>query len=491
MNTILNIAGQPDAQKLCNRCLGRLFGKLGHNLDNPTRGKATRLLLHLDETISSKIIDSKSNSEELKNESEKYTRANQMLESFNFNDPEMQMICNVLGIQRNIQNTLKNEDKKQTKNQKETENIIRSLINPKLIEKLTNDNSSCNLCNDIFNELPKFTELVCDATKDYEFNDFLIGCKIDIDQVRAEEELWSNLGTKSPELLKSEFNRELGKLVQARLMKDVNFETPDITIIVDTRYDITRLQIASLFIYGRYRKFSRDIPQTKWPCKSCWGRGCKKCNGTGKVYQTSVEELIAEKVMEITKGKNHLFHGMGREDIEVRMLGNGRPFILEITEPKVRNIDLKEIEKDINVFTKDKVEIFNLRFSTHREVREIKAAKPSKTYEVKINFEKKINIQKLKDIVSTFTGQIIKQRTPIRVSHRRADLVRERKVLGMRISEVSKDGIHAIFEITGESGLYIKELVTGDSERTLPSISSELGLQCTVQGLDVVRINDE
>ena len=170
--------------------------------------------------------------------------------------------------------------------------------------------------------MPKFTELVCDAIKEYDFNDFLIGCKLDYDQTNQEEELWSSLGLMHPEQMKSEFNRELGKLVGPKLDKLVNFDTPDITILVDTRYDNISLQIASLFIYGRYQKLVRDIPQTRWPCKRCWGKGCKHCNGTGKIYPTSVEELIAYKAMEVTGGKKHLFHGMGREDINVRMLGS-------------------------------------------------------------------------------------------------------------------------------------------------------------------------
>ena len=63
------------------------------------------------------------------------------------------------------------------------------------------------------------------------------------------------------------------------------------------------------------------------------------------MYQTSVEEIVAEKVMETSEGQEHSFHGMGREDIDARMLGNGRPFVLEIKNPVKRFIDLKEMEE--------------------------------------------------------------------------------------------------------------------------------------------------
>jgi tRNA pseudouridine synthase 10 len=390
----------------------------------------------------------------------------------------------------NSNNGKKNETSENENDSNSLQNEMNSIINLNKLDELINDQASCDLCDGLFDELPKFNELIENLLKDYEFNTFLIGCKLDSDQTSHEEELWSKTGAKNPELLKGEFNRELGKIVEAHLNKEVDFDTPDITILVDTRYDDISLKIGSLFIYGRYKKFKRDIPQTKWPCKRCWGKGCENCNGTGKIYDTSVEEQIAAKVMTKTKGKKHLFHGMGREDISVRMLGNGRPFILEITEPIYRNLDLELLEKEINEYAKSKVEVSDLSFSNNREVRALKAAKHSKTYLVTINFEKKIEIGKLKSIVSTFRGQTIKQRTPERVSHRRADLVRERKVIDMAVKTISKDGKTAEFEITGESGLYIKELVHGDSKRTSPSIAEYAGCDCSVDALDVVRIND-
>ena len=50
--------------------------------------------------------------------------------------------------------------------------------------------------------------------------------------------------------------------------------------------------------------------------------------------------------------KDYKFHTGGREDIDVRMLGNGRPFVLEILDPKksysVSEDKLKEMEAIIN-----------------------------------------------------------------------------------------------------------------------------------------------
>ena len=483
MNEIIKIVQSDEASVLCPRCLGRLFGKLGHYLDNPTRGKALKIVLHLYEQMRAKQMEEGTN----------YELLSELLDMFSFEEQHMSALTEVLEISYPITS----EDNKSSTTKKKSELTIsliaqiRALAENQVIEEIRSGKNSCGLCEDTFIELPKFAELVQKTLQDYEFHDFLIGSKIEDSIVAAEEKLWSKLGTTHPEPIKTEFNRELGKLVGPMINKRVNFETPDITVLIDTRYDNITLQIASLFIYGRYRKLIRDIPQTKWPCKRCWGKGCDNCNGTGKMYQTSVEELVAEKVMELTSGKAHAFHGMGREDIGVRMLGTGRPFILEVTEPVTRDLDLEDLEKTINLSNKGKVEVSGLRFSNHREVREIKAAKPSKTYNVKVNFENRVNKGKLKDIVNTFCGATVKQRTPVRVSHRRADLVREREVLELVLKELSNNGTTAELEITGESGIYIKELIHGDSGRTIPSLAGELDMECTVMELDVLRINDD
>ncbi len=213
---------------------------------------------------------------------------------------------------------------------------IRNLLR----NKQQTSTSDCWLCEGLLDEIPHFTKLISDILKDYEFDTFLIGSKIDEDIQEREQRLWKQLELQDAEPIKMEINREIGKILEPQLGKTVDIPNPEIIAVIDTVYDVVSLQISSLFIYGRYKKLQRGIPQTKWPCQICQGKGCKKCNYTGKLYETTVEELIAEKALEYTKGTDESFHGSGREDIDALMLGTGRPFILEIKNPKIRNIDL-------------------------------------------------------------------------------------------------------------------------------------------------------
>jgi len=86
-------------------------------------------------------------------------------------------------------------------------------------------------------------------------------------------------------------------------------------------------------------------------------------------------------------------------------------------------------------------------------------------------------------------GATIEQETPQRVSHRRAELVRTREVYD--IDGEQTDDTHAIVEIEGEGGLYIKELVSSDDGRTVPSLAGLLGVEATVTALDVVAVEGE
>jgi tRNA pseudouridine synthase 10 len=345
---------------------------------------------------------------------------------------------------------------------------------------------NCKLCDNIFQELEKFAQLVIDKLEDYEFKTFLIGSRVDKEITDKEEALWSELKLTYPEPIKTEINREVGKLIASRLHKKVDFSSPELTAIIDTRYDSIELNPAPLFIYGRYRKFSRSIPQTKWPCKRCWGRGCKYCKFTGKIYSISVEEIIASKFMEYTQGSEHLFHGLGREDVDVRVLGTGRPFVLEIRVPKKRLINLKALQKEINQFGKSVIEVFDLRFTNSKEVVRIKSARTAKTYRVKVEFSFPVEEQKIKELENRFTNTVIAQRTPLRVVHRRADKVRERKVFKFEVKEAASR--EASFIVKTAPGLYIKELITGDNGRTMPSVSETLGIAAEVKELDVLAV---
>ena len=344
----------------------------------------------------------------------------------------------------------------------------------------------CWLCQGLMNDLPKLADLVAAKLAPWEYATFLVGSKVDADVTEREETLWVELGLTQAEPIKNEINREVGKLVAAKTAKAADLHRPDAAAILDTQYDVVEVEVAPLFFYGRYRKLSRDIPQTRWPCRRCRGKGCDHCGGKGKMYETSVEEIVAGEAMKQTGGSGHALHGMGREDVDALMLGNGRPFVVEVSRPVHRTLDLAVVEAAVN--RTGLVEVEGLRASDHDEVVALKEDRADKTYRARVRFAAPVEAAKLKDGIAALAGARIAQRTPTRVSHRRSDQVRYRVVKGIGL--LRADGREAEVEVTAEAGTYVKEVLHGDAGRTQPSLAAILGVPCEVVALDVVRIHD-
>ena len=96
------------------------------------------------------------------------------------------------------------------------------------------------------------------------------------------------------------------------------------------------------------------------------------------------------------------------------------------------------------------------------------------------------------EIIDKLEGVNLAQRTPERVAHRRADLVRRRRVIETNNPSVETldDGNIAVeFTLRCESGTYVKETVHGDDGRTQPSMASLIKAKCTVEWLDVGDIH--
>ena len=96
------------------------------------------------------------------------------------------------------------------------------------------------------------------------------------------------------EAFKSHFNRDVGKLISTKLQKPAEFSNPEVTLVYNLAFDSVRIEtmIKSLFIYGRYNKLIRGIPQTHWDCRKCTGKGCEECRFTGFLGRTGLLEYL-------------------------------------------------------------------------------------------------------------------------------------------------------------------------------------------------------
>lgn len=424
---------------LCESCLGRQFALLGRGISNFVRGQSLKIYLTL---LGAELIE------------------------IGVKDAGVEILKQI-AIQGNFQpavNTL--------------ENIGISIDSSK----------ECYVCEGFMNKLGIFKDLIIDRLQEWEYETFLIGSKIPETVIDREDGLRAALNLKYGESIKAELNREIGKRIVVT-EKEVDFDTPDVLVVINPITLEIEVNVNPLLIFGRYRKLKRGISQTKWICWSCEGKGCDECKGTGLRYEHSVEVFIAEPILKAAQGNDYKFHGGGREDIDARMLGEGRPFVVEIKEPKKRKLDLASLKIEINRLAEGNVEVSDLEWSDRETVRSIKALAQvkEKIYRLIVETKDMVAPETIMKADEVLTGAMIQQKTPQRVIHRRANKLRMKKVYEFKTTQVEPKKLEVIVRCQG--GCYVKELCNGDNGRTQPSLSELLNTQVTVIELDVLHVD--
>ncbi|KAF0992628.1 hypothetical protein HZS_6161 [Henneguya salminicola] len=247
-----------------------------------------------------------------------------------------------------------------------------------------------------------------------------------------------------------------------------------------------------IIIKGRYKKYSRHISQTPWLVDSSYKP------------LTSIQEILSPKFCEYLQSSNKTvnildvsFSASGREDIDVQMLGSGRPFILAFNDPKYGTLEqdlLVEIEKSINSST-TLLEVSKLYIANEKALKYLhevgETKRKSYTF---VNFLTSSALIFCDTILEDHTLNVfnstkdlkINQWTPIRVMHRRPLLNRIRTLYECNLEYLF--GTTYRLNVTTEAGMYIKEFVHGDFGRTNPNLSTILQCKTDISQLDVVDI---
>lgn len=422
---------------LCNSCLGRQFALLGYGVENEKRGEALKLLLTM--------------------------KAHQQASS---KDKKGFALLKTLASNGNSQSAAQ---------------ILKKL------RKKSAEAKRCYLCLNRFDSIDGLVNLAVDNLKEYEHNSFLVGIELPPEVEEREDEFKGKFVVKHGESMRNEFSRNIGKKITEVTGKPADYDRPDVVVLANPFAEQVSLQVNPIHISGRYRKLVRGIPQSRWFCSQCRGKGCPQCNWTGKKYPESVEELVGEPTLDLTEGDDIAFHGAGREDIDARMLGSGRPFAIEIKKPRKRFIDLHLLQETINEKAKGKIEVSSLRFANKDTVRKLKRGeRAQKLYRTIVEVDRPVSKTQLDTLKKTLSGAIIMQQTPKRVAHRRADLLREKYIYKADVKRLTPNRFE--IKIRCQGGLYIKELVTGDEGRTVPNVAQILNARAVPLELDVLGV---
>ncbi|XP_053684571.1 putative tRNA pseudouridine synthase Pus10 isoform X2 [Sabethes cyaneus] len=236
----------------------------------------------------------------------------------------------------------------------------------------------------------------------------------------------------------------------------------------------------TVFLAGRYNKLSRELSQTPWVI-----------DGKRKMAN-SVQEIMTAVVAPWfgVPPDGLIFSSSGREDVDVRCLGEGRPFVLEIpgafkdylTEERAADME-KAIDETLQISVKD------LQLVEREELVHIKQGEEDKKkfYRALCVLKKPVT-NEVVDALNINEPFVIEQWTPLRVLHRRPLLSRSRTVYSVKAFASTKNDCALVVDVVTQAGTYIKELVHSDFGRTSPSFKSIIGQEIDIHALDVMAV---
>ncbi|CAD8180416.1 unnamed protein product [Paramecium pentaurelia] len=349
----------------------------------------------------------------------------------------------------------------------------------------------CDINDDRFQICLNFENIGDDVKQFEQFKQIIQ----DIDDKMWEEKIAKKLKMNDPQL-KEEINNKLlqkknlqsqpflptqnnlekiSKLNQTQLsqFKIINVNYP-VKLEVTTSYQ-------NIFIKGNYIKLGRYISQTPW-----------FINGN-RIYADSIEDLVSAEACKIFKPSSLKFHSGGREDIDVRMLGNGRPFAIELVDPHCGlQIQTQEILNQIesNINSQKVVKVTPLQYTDTNIFEELKNSEINKVkaYCCIVECKNIVNGDLIQQ-ANQIKDLIIKQKTPIRVLHRRTQMVRDKIIHSLLIKQINEKWL--LVYVLSSAGTYIKEFIHSDLDRTVPNLCTLLQNECDIYQLDVMKLYEK
>lgn len=235
-----------------------------------------------------------------------------------------------------------------------------------------------------------------------------------------------------------------------------------------------------VYVCGRYLKFSRELSQTAWVVDQ------------ERIGESSVEEVIVAALGEDARADEWKMVAAGREDLDVRMLGTGRPFVVEARNCVRGRVPLRDaLEPErLGAILAGRVGLRDVHATTKKALDILRegAEEKEKTYDALVWLSRPFTDADV-DKIGRTRDLVTRQNTPLRVVHRRTAMVRERTIFEMKLRRCEGRGPHfAMLELRTQAGTYIKEFVHGDMGRTSPSVASLLGCDADILELDVMGV---
>jgi len=362
------------------------------------------------------------------------------------------------------------------------------------INTAKNDPNSCYICQGLMSQLDSTIKKICDdvEARGFEYESFLLGASLASAFFEREDSIRSRFKVRGKENIKKQFLDELRKKYQKITGKRAEHITPDITInviignpVIDYATDGDNIKnnnnnntspttvfvkSSPIILSGRYVKTIRGISQKKDKCQKCSGSGCAICNYMGASPSNSVEAIIGSSLLKITKGDTTKFSWLGGEDKDSLVLGNGRPFLLQVSNPKVRwlKTELTINENGIRAVLKQQSPLLSFQLPSH------------------FTIKTKITIQAEQDLRKQSLATLLDVLENSDVSYQVKSKIVKKKIYSVKAQQI--DEKRFILTMIADGGLFIKQFV-GGQDYIEPSISKIIDMKCECMAFDILDVN--
>lgn len=238
----------------------------------------------------------------------------------------------------------------------------------------------------------------------------------------------------------------------------------------------------SAFVGGRYCKHDREVSHSPFFV------------GAVQLAETSVNSLLEAAIAPlfgVPPGSTNILSA-GREDLDVRMLGSGRPFVLEIKDPRriagpVGTALQHLVPEPLDAL--GRVSVSHLHVASESSTAVLRDGEDSKrkAYRCVVWASQPLQPAQVASL-NAIPELHLPQRTPIRVLHRRSAAERDKVIHSMRASYINPRFF--LLDLETSAGTYVKEFVHSDLGRCVPNLGGLLGpgIACDLLQLDVMEV---
>ena len=306
----------------------------------------------------------------------------------------------------------------------------------------------CFICKNIFVDIYKYVDMVISESIPYQFSTFVAGTIIKPSICDRDDLIRSRFHLLGSRAIKTDVTGKISSIFARKTHTKLDSHKPDLIILINLSKQICFVKSAPFFVFGRYTKHHRGIPQSSFDDDV-----------------ESIQKIINDFLYKEFLNKDSRYVWIGSEDSQSLVSGNGRPFFVKLLNPKKRNI---------------KINFMKNKFIHVQQLRVIPQIPPSP-----IKFQSTISAVITTDVpISTFKLSALRNLSGSKVSTLQKSGMVVKTIHRLSYRRLLKNSIKLL--ITVDGGFPIQRFIA-DSDTT-PNLSELLDCKCTCLHFDIKNV---